>query len=226
MTRTHAGFTFNWDRSPSQRQKAGARPNLPSLEGRHVYLRPVQPGDYGTLQALETRGEAALRWRYRGQTPSPEQWLGNLWNGVLAQFLVVSRDSNAPVGFIYAYKTSLQDRHTYLAAMKFDLGDRSALMMMGITMFVEYLFRCWDFKVLYMEVPEFNYDQFASGEGRFFTVEGCLKDNYACDGRWWDLLILAVHREHWARAGKPLLAAALGEPARPVTLRVPHQEAP
>jgi hypothetical protein len=220
---TSTGFEFHW--SPGGIADAEAsdspKPDFANLDGRHVYLRTVQPGDYVALQMMETQGEAAMRWRYRGHTPSPEQWLATLWNGVLAQFLVISKRTNEPQGLLYAYNTSQQDRHTYFAALKFNLQERSPLMILGTAIFVEYLFKCWDFKTLYMEVPAFNFEQFSSGLGKYFTIEGRLRDNYICAGRWWDLLILAIRRDDWDHRAQSMLSVAQPPKAPQVRLRMP-----
>src|SRR5882724_4934050 len=69
----------------------GSRPGfaVPSLQGRTVYLRALTPNDYPHLHFAETSTELAPRWRFRGSTPSPEQWAQASVQSVLAQFLVV-----------------------------------------------------------------------------------------------------------------------------------------
>jgi hypothetical protein len=84
----------------------------------------VTPNDYPTL---ETEGDLAGRWRWRGMTPSPEQRAHQLWNGVLAQFIMVDRSSCEPLALIYAYKASQRDGTAYMAVLKFNpkqRGDR------------------------------------------------------------------------------------------------------
>lgn len=198
----------------------GEQISIPSVEGRHVVLRPLSPNDYSMLQMLETEGELAGRWRFRGQTPSPEQWLGTLWNGVLAQFLVVSKRENVPVGLVLAYRASFQDGHAYIAALKFDPASRSPHMMLGMALFVDYVFGWWDFTKLAMEVPAFNMPQFAAGAGRYFEIEGRLRDHYACADRKWDLFVLAIHRDNWLQSSGRALKVARGTPPQRVKLRI------
>lgn len=183
---------------------AGDELPVPPLRARHVYLRPIGPGDYPFLQALETIGELAPRWRHRGITLSPEQFAGALWADVLAQFMVVSAGSNTPVGRVVLYHPNFQDRYAYFAAMRFKPSERSPLMVYGIALFLRYTFMNWEFEKLYMEVPEYNYDQFASGLGRFFEIEGRFKGHLRTGTRAWDQLILAVYREAAIRYGDRL----------------------
>jgi hypothetical protein len=209
---------------PVQSNDFRPQPAFPSLEGRHVFLRPVSTGDYAGLQQAEIQGELGMRWRYRGSTPSPEQWAQGLWRTVLAQHLIVRRADDRPIGLVLVYQPDFQDGHAQLAAVRFDLADRSPRMMLGMALFLRHVFACWSFRKLYLEVTEFNYEQFASGAGRLFDVEGRYRDHVYFNGAYWDQLVLAVGRERWQSHGEALLAAEdLEEPAgtTTVTLKLP-----
>jgi hypothetical protein len=65
--------------------QSGDRFRVAPLHGRHVLLRPVSPEDYRFLRSADLGGELGVRWRYRGQTASPEQWAQNLWQSVLGK---------------------------------------------------------------------------------------------------------------------------------------------
>lgn len=171
--------------------------NVPSLEGRYVFLRAVEPHDYDFLRAAETSSSIAAQWRLRGATPAPEQWAQGLWNGVLAQFMVIGRADNRPIGLVAFYQADFQNRNARLAATRFDLNDPSPLLMLGIGVALDYVFACWSFHKLYMEVPEYNYEQIASGLGTFFKMEGRLRNHYVFSGRRWDQIILTIYREDW-----------------------------
>jgi acyl carrier protein len=173
----------------------------PPLRARHVYLKPVTPSDYPFLQLLETGSDLAPRWRHRGATPSPEEWVQGLWSGVLTQFIVVGVTSAKPIGRVVIYHPNFQDRYAYFAAMRFEPGDRSPLMILGITLFLRYVFSYWQLEKLYMEVPEYNLPQFSSGLGRFFEIEGRLRGHLRTGGRSWDQLIVAMYRETAAAQG-------------------------
>jgi acyl carrier protein/RimJ/RimL family protein N-acetyltransferase len=187
-------------------QGAGAADEFvtPPLRARHVYLKPITPSDYPFLQMLELAGELAPRWRHRGATPNPDQWAQTLWAGVLAQFMVVGVTTNKPIGRVVIYQPNFQDRYAYFAALRFEPSDRSPVMMLGISLFLRYVFTYWDFDKLYMEVPEYNLPQFASGLGRFFEIEGRLRGHFRVGGRSWDQLILALYRDTAAQQGARL----------------------
>jgi hypothetical protein len=173
----------------------------PPLHSRHVYLKPITPSDYPLLQVLETVGDAAPRWRHRGVTPSPDQWAQTLWAGVLVQFIVAGAQTNKPIGRVLIYRPNFQDQYAYFAAMRFAPSDRSPLMVLGIALFLEYVFGHWEFEKLYMEVPEYSLEQFASGLGRFFEVEARLRGHLKMGGRSWDQLVLALYRHTVQEAG-------------------------
>lgn len=224
MPESPSGFDVTW--APPSGRVDSRQPVAPDLEGERVYLRPVDPADYPMLRAAETEGEAAVRWRYRGRTPSPDEWLQTLWSGVLAQFIVVERQSDTPIGFVYAYRPSIEDGHCHFAVMRFGHVPPTPLMTFGLALFVDYLFHLWPMRVLYAEVAEFNYPQFRSGHGRFFEIEGCLKQHYCAAGEVWDLYLLAVHRDRWLEQSAGALRLARGQHRTQVRLSMPTGRAP
>lgn len=179
----------------------------PPMEGRHVYLRAITPEDYPWLQSAELSSELSMRWRFRGATPSPESWAQTIWGGALAQFLVVERKTDVPAGIVAVYRPNFQNGHAALAAARFG-GGESPVMILGIGLFLRYVFACWNFRKLYLELPEYNYAQFASGLNRIFEIEGVLRDHNYFDGQLWDELVLAIYRDAWAKHGRLLMAAA------------------
>jgi RimJ/RimL family protein N-acetyltransferase len=168
----------------------------------------VNPDDYRFLHAVETSEQLGPRWRFRGTTPSPEQWAQVSWSTTLAQFMVIGRQTDAPVGIVAVHQPDFQDGHAKFSAARFDPGKPSPAMMLGLALFLDYVFGCWNFRKLYMEVPEYNYEQMASGSGSFFEVEGRLRDHYYFSGRYWDQLILAVHRHSWIDRSAAVLRVA------------------
>jgi len=63
-----------------QREPLGGGPrDQHGKAGRRVAIRPVFPADGGFLYAIATAPETAYKWRFRGSSPSPEQFSGQLW---------------------------------------------------------------------------------------------------------------------------------------------------
>jgi hypothetical protein len=191
-----------------------------------VYLRAVTQDDYTYLRMIETSSRFAPRWRLRGSTPGPQEWAQGSSAGLLAQFMVVARKSGSLLGVVTAYRPDFQDGHVRLAAMTFDPTTRSPLMALGVGLFIEYVFRCWNFRKIYVDVAEYNFHQMSSGLASFFTLEGRLRDHYYLDGQYWDHFVLAILRETWESHPKRFLKAELSQPALRVTSRAPEAETP
>jgi hypothetical protein len=190
----------------------------PPLGNRHVYLRAITPGDYGRLHTIETTGDIAVRWRLRGSTPAPEQWARALWTDVLAQFIVMSRASDTPVGMVTVYQANLRDGHAMLAATRFGPASRAPAMIIGLGIFLRYVFSGWELRKLYMELPEYNFPQFSSGLGDVFVLEARLRGHYYYAGDLWDKLVLAIYREAWVE-GDPdsVTGSGSADPREPAT---------
>lgn len=179
----------------------------PRLQGRHVHLRAVLPEDLTYLRLVETSSELAPQWRLRGSTPSPQDWAQGSTAGVLAQFLALANRDRAKVGLVTAYNANFRDGHAQLAAVAFDPARPGPLMPIAIGLFIEYVFRCWPLRKLYMDVAEYNLPQFASGVDKLFSAEGHLREHYYLDGQYWDKYILSLSREQWGDHPKRFLAA-------------------
>jgi hypothetical protein len=153
-------------------------------------------------------GDLAVRWRFRGMTPSPEQWLQRTWSGVLAQFVVVGRATGKPLGLVTCYQANFQDGHAYLAVVGFGDSARTPLVILAFALFVDYVFSMWNFCKVYMEVPEYNMPQFATGRGRFLDEEGRLRGHLYTSGERYDQVILAIHRQKWLEVRRSLIPRA------------------
>jgi RimJ/RimL family protein N-acetyltransferase len=178
------------------------------------------PSDYEFIQRVEFGGDSANRWRFRGGTPDPQTWLRVFWQDVLVQYLIVSRRRDELIGLVFANRPNFQDGYVYIGALRF-VEQATPLMLFGVMLFIDHVFTCWAFRKIYFESTEYNYEQFASGEGRLFEVEGRLRDHRFYGGRYWDELILATTRERWNEHGKPLADAQSAPRPQRVHVRMP-----
>ena len=164
--------------------------------GRRVVLRPVLSRDFEPLYLLATTGENGLRWRFRGATPSPDQFGRQLWDTVLAQFVVQRRDTGELLGLVGLYNANLSARQCYAFALAAPTVVGTGRVLEGLILLLEIGFATWDFRKVYFEVPEFNLEQFRSAR-RYLTEEGRLKEHDYMLGRYWDLVFLSVSKERW-----------------------------
>lgn len=178
-----------------------------------VDLRPLESTDYGPLRRLELDLTLGPRWRHRGSTPSPEAFAQSLWQGVLAQFLVVRPGRPAPLGLVCAYGADLQSGTAWLAAARFPTEAHPATFGLGLRRFLQYLFDTWPLRKLYAEVLAPNLAPFERGATTLFREEGRLVDHAYLDGRYVDQHLLALQREAWEQ-GEALRTTGLEVPGR------------
>jgi RimJ/RimL family protein N-acetyltransferase len=168
----------------------------PTMRGLRVSLTPVLPRDTDFLYSLAISEETGFRWRYRGSAPSYETFQGVLWEGIAAQFLVRDQ-AGVPVGHAIVYNAdfNLGLAHIGIALVGPLLG--TGVGVEATRLLLHHAFSTWTLRICYLELPEYNYAQFASGEGRVFLVEGRLHDAEVYGGRYYDRLILAISRERF-----------------------------
>lgn len=187
-------------------------PFRPTLVGRRVRLRALNPADYELLRRVELSPHLLQRWRNRGATPAMADWVRSVEQTALAQFLVVDdRDGTEKwVGLVSVYNPDFQHGLAYLAVTKLSDPDHSTKVIEGSILFLNHVFRTWPFRKLYLETPQYNLDQFASGSGRLLEEEARLRDHWYYDGRYYDHVVLSIWRSNWDERKAALLRSALG----------------
>ncbi|WP_322778654.1 GNAT family N-acetyltransferase [Frankia sp. Cas4] len=207
------------DVPPGPVTRAGVR--SPRLHNGRFALRPVTPEYLPFLYELAISEEVGFRWRFRGAVPNQETFQAGLWQGVLAQFVVVLPATGEPIGLVVAYNADTTRGIAYLAAVFTPDYLLTGLPASAVELFVRYLFQVWNLRKLYMEVPEFNYELIASGEGRRFDVEGRLRDFNYYDGRFWDEYLLALCRHHVGLPPVPSTSHPVPVPGAPSLSGIP-----
>ena len=185
----------------------------PVLSGRHVRLRTLMPSDYEYLYRLATDEEIAWRWRYRGHTPSPEQFQQNLFAGITAQFIVEHLPTGKPIGHVQAFDANDRNESCHFSILLDPSLDRVGWTMEALLLFLDYLFTVFNFRKLYAEVPEFNFRKLYAGAQRYAKIEGRLREHEWHAGRYWDLYFVAVYRDDWAEQWHPRVEQLASERA-------------
>jgi len=165
--------------------------------GRRVALIPVVPAHYPFLYQLQVDPSTNFRWRFRGATPRPDAFESALWEGVLAQFAIVRRNSTELLGLVVAYGADLRNGHVHVGLILAPAYQGLGWPIEAATLFAIYLFTVWPLRKLYADVAGYNYAVFHSGVGRYFREEGRLEQHEFHDGSYWDLHLLALMREDW-----------------------------
>lgn len=194
---------FAWLDGASPEGPAPAdRPPRGSYRSPSTTLRPIGPPDVEALYHASLDPRAAHRWRFRGRTPSYQDFAGILFAPeVLCQFIVVEVSSGRSVGLVAAYGADHTAGHVKVAIQRLPrpvAGEEThGLMIEGFMVFAQYLFDHFNFRKLYMEVPEYNMSLFGGGAEGILRIEGQLEDYYFWGDRHWDLYHLSLTRERW-----------------------------
>jgi len=173
-----------------------------------LLLKQIDETDYAYLRGLFYDEENSFRWRHRGGSLSPDAMIGNLWQNVLYQCLVVDTSENRRMGLISAFGPDFSNGHASLAVVLSSDSKRIATPLIACAAFIDRVFQTWAFRKLYAQVPGWNIDQIHR-MGRFAAAEGVLSEHDYLDGKYWDSHIFAIHRASWearSLALKPLMA--------------------
>lgn len=160
-----------------------------------------------------TSPEAGGRVRFGGGTVSPDKLAASLWEGVLAQFVVEGLQSQEPLGLVAITSPNFRDGFAYVSALGTTAAQGSGLVLEGVLLGFHYAFSTWPFRKIYMEATEGSFQAFKSGLGDLFAEEGRLRAHTFWNGRYLDLVILAVYRDTWARCAPGYLRRLGGVPA-------------
>jgi RimJ/RimL family protein N-acetyltransferase len=190
--------------TPARPEAAGPEPARPSAAApllctRRVRLRPIGEQDRRFLYELMTSPESGGRVRFGGATPSPEKVAASLWESVLAQFVVESVGSGQPVGLVAITSPDFRNGFAYVSALGLPETQGSGLVAESAFVAFHYAFTTWPLRKVYMEATEDSFRAFETGLGDFFREEGRLVDHVFWNGRYVDMVILAVYRETWSR---------------------------
>jgi len=173
------------------------RRSVPPLRTQRVRLHTITDRDSTFLYDLMTSPDAGGRVRFGGATPSPENIAASLWESVLAQFIVEGTAGHDRLGLVSITSPNFRDGYTYLSAVAAPEVQGSGLLAEAVLLGFNYAFTTWPFRKIYMETSETSYAFIKSGLGRFFSEEGRLREHSFWNGRYTDLLILAVYRATW-----------------------------
>jgi RimJ/RimL family protein N-acetyltransferase len=203
----HRRATLSLEGATTADQPVGA-----ALEGRWIALQPSGRDHLGFLYGLAIDPATSYRWRLRGGVPPMDVFEKQLWQSVLAQFLLVTRKQRQPVGQVVAFNVNLNAGHVSAGIVTTRRAAGSAFAIEGLAVFLRYLFATYSLRKVYFEVPEYNVAQFASVLRRYAKQEGRLEEYDYYDGRYWDSLILSVDRTSPAatRLGLPRSEASDG----------------
>jgi hypothetical protein len=139
------------------------------------------------------------KWRYRGQTPSPAEFEASLFHGAFSQYVVTSTATGAIVGLVTAYDARLDSGFCHLSLTRLveSRPEEPLLFLGGAALFVSLLFRNWNFRKVYAEIPGVTWRQFSAGAGTIFDVEAVIPERDYFDGEYLDARVVSISRARW-----------------------------
>jgi hypothetical protein len=177
------------------------------MQGRYTRLRPLTPQFTEELYELASLNRIPWQWR---APETPDAFRESLWHNVLVQYQVEDLRTRRPVALVRADNPNLFFGHAYLTMMLHPDFRMRAWPLEGAVLFGHYLFTKFSLQHLYAETPTSHFDQFRSGIGKLFDVEGQLRNRVVVNGRREDLFILTFSRERWLAEGIPALERICG----------------
>ena len=172
-----------------------------SLSGKQVTLRPIERTDYRVLYSWRVDPCWLYLWSNSRRLVTYEEFIANVeksWQTNIDMWmLVISKDTESPVGFVYNYDTNIIDGHTFLTMFVAPDSRSQGIGRETGALFVNYLMGYFPFKKLYADVYEFNNvsQLFISNYG--FVKEGFFPQHRYFLGGYHGMYRLALYREKW-----------------------------
>lgn len=161
-----------------------------------VTLAPLKPEDVEHLYRASLDPAWAHRWRWRGRTPSPEEFHRSLFAGVACQFTVRDRNGTL-IGMVVAYDEDPNRFHCHLGVLRCAPESVGGAMVEGAVLFVSYLFTSFPYDRVFADVPEYNLPLLEGLTGTILQPEGKMADYYWHGGRRWARCFFSLRRTDW-----------------------------
>lgn len=176
----------------SQLQKTSA------IDGTHIYLRPVLESDYPVLYAWRNDVASLFLWSVPRRLVSfPEYTRSMTSSDIDVWLIIIDKQQNIPIGFVYTYDVKMWDRHAFLAMYIIEAARGKKIGLEAGAYFLQYLMDYFPYNKLYVDVFEFNpiSQSFVSTYG--FVQEGFFPKHRYFKGKEWGMYRLALYRDVW-----------------------------
>lgn len=164
-----------------------------------ITLRALSDADLPLLYAAATSPAQSHLWRFRGRTPSREEFVSILKDNVLCQYVVADAESLNGIALVTAYAADLVSGHAYVGVQRFDRSRKypSGLAFEGCLAFIQYIFDSYNFFKVYFEIPAYNSWIVSGLAEEVLELEGRLLSHYFHDGTRHDLYYYALYQQRW-----------------------------
>ena len=194
-----------WDEPPAGRPARwaptpglpGPREVSPVRTGRHTRVRPVAPEDYEWIFKVALHTPAGSRWRLHGEIPTFDQFIGTMLQGAKCT-CVIEDASGQLLGMVQLWHHDALSRHGQLTAFLSPDAEGRGWPLEGVLLFIDYVFRAFDLRKLYVEALEPELNSYRSLVGPLLREEGRLREHQYLFGRYVDGYLLAIYRDDFA----------------------------
>lgn len=171
-----------------------------------VALVPVGGSHMPALYTAATAPGSGFRWRFRGRTPSPEEFHTSLFTGVVVQYVVEAVDDGTPVGLVVAYDEDLSGSHCHIGFLRIDDHDRvPGGTMEGLLLLIDLVFATFTYRKVFADLPEYNLPLVDGMPGETLRSEGRMREFHWHGGRFWDRCFFSLSREAWEHMAEGLV---------------------
>jgi RimJ/RimL family protein N-acetyltransferase len=163
-----------------------------------VTLRVLTNADYDWLYALldgsADQAPSVIVDLFRGQTPSPAEFVRRLWENV--QVMYVAESAYAILGLLVARRLNLADSHVVVHYAA-DPTENPEAHQAAFTEFLLRLSTRWKLHRIFVEVPSHSRLLFLQYSRGLFDECGCLVEDRFHNGRYWDTHLFSVRIPQW-----------------------------
>ena len=171
----------------------------PVYAGQFVTLRTVARSDYPAFLRWRTSAGGRQARSSRPTPPAAAAFEAEMEAMLTQSIVLLAADaaSGAPIGFVQAYNVNPADGWCMVRA-HFEQAQRGR--QPGTEAWfalIDYLLGGFGLQKIYVDLPGFSSDVLEATVAGLFAEEGRFREHTFFDGRYWDVVRLAVYREAW-----------------------------
>jgi len=176
------------------------------MQARRTRLSPPTPQFIEEIYQLAAADR--IPWMWSG-VQTRQGFYETFLHDVFVQFAIQDIRNDQSLALVWAYDVSPFHGYCYVSMATHPDYRRRAWPLEGALLFANYLFTKLNLRNIYATAAGPQFEQFRSGSGNFFQVEGRLTERYIVNGEPEDLYILTFKRERWLERGRLLLGSRL-----------------
>jgi len=168
------------------------------LSGRMAELAPVVDNDWNALYQLLLADDALVSWRLEGHLPSGEELAMVIRSDTHldAAFRIRRDPSGRFGGYISVFRANLYDKIAQLSIVLHPRLRGSGIAGEAALLFIDHAFAIFPWRKLCFEATDDTLALYSSVQD-VAEIEATLKSHRYVRGRYVDVHLGAIHREHW-----------------------------